>query len=103
MRIGLGQINSVLGDFTHNREQILKNSQLAAKKGCELLVFPELALFGYNPMDLPERASIVQNQIKELHHLHRQIPAGIGVLVGAITINANRFGKLYYNSAVYLE
>jgi NAD+ synthase (glutamine-hydrolysing) len=103
MRIGLAQINPTLGDFEGNRLKIVEYVQRAFDKKCDLVVFPELALMGYLPNDMLERRSIVDEQLKELAKLQKQIPAGIGVLVGAMTLSGLKKGKPYRNSAVLLE
>lgn len=103
MRIALAQINSKLGDFKSNASKILEYVRRAKEKHSELVIFPEAALFGYHPVDLLERPSVVQAQEAELKNLHAQIPSGIGVLVGAIVQNQNRVGKRYWNAAVFLE
>ncbi len=103
MRIGIAQINAFLGDFKGNREKILSTTHRALERRCDLLVFPEAALFGYHPVDLLERPSVVEAQLKELKNLHNKMPKGISILVGAITKNTKTFGKPYFNSAVLLE
>ena len=103
MRISLAQINSWLGDFAGNREKILRAVDKAVDQGCDLVVFPEAALFGYHPCDLLERPKVVEAQLKELERIHKAIPKGVGVLVGAIGLNPKREGKSYHNSAVLLE
>jgi NAD+ synthase (glutamine-hydrolysing) len=115
VQIGLAQINSTLGDFSGNREKILAYVNRAKERRCELVVFPELALFGYQPMDLLERDSIVQEQLKELNKLKSQMPAGILAIVGCVTRapckkTAGRENvphplesKRYFNSAAVIE
>ena len=102
MRVGLAQINSTLGDFSGNREKIVAFTERALEKRCDLVVFPELSLMGYLPNDLLERESIVDLQLKEFAKLTKQIPAGIGVLVGLITKSKRKKGKRYHNSAALL-
>ncbi len=102
MRVGLAQMNSTLGDFAGNREKIVELSRRALEKRCDLVVFPELTLIGYPPNDLLERASIVEAQLKEFQKLTKQIPAGIGVLVGLITRSKRKKGKPYHNTAALL-
>lgn len=102
MKIGLAQINAWLGDFQGNAEKILKFVMEAHELKCDLVVFPEAALFGYHPCDLLERHAIVEAQMHELRLLHRRLPAGIAVLVGAIVPNSEA-GKAYQNVAVFLE
>lgn len=103
MRIGLAQINSWLGDFAGNADKIISVTKQASKENCDLLVFPEAALFGYHPCDLLERPKVVEAQLKELDRIHKAVPKGMGLLVGAIGLNPKRVGKSYHNSAVLLE
>ncbi|UOF00472.1 NAD+ synthase [Bdellovibrio reynosensis] len=102
MRIALAQINPVLGDFSSNKEKILSFIQQAQQRKCELVVFPECALFGYHPFDLLEREKIVAKQEAELKDLVKKIPANIGVIFGLITKNPEKMGRPYYNSAVFV-
>lgn len=85
MRIALAQMNPTLGDFAGNRSKILSFSRQAIELGAELVVFPEHALFGYLPADLLERHSIVDDQLRELKALEKEIPHGISLLVGCVT------------------
>ena len=103
MRIAIAQINSTLGSFNSNAKKIEGEIQKAAKQGVDLLVFPEASLFGYHPMDLLERAAIVDEQNRCLEVLNRKIPQKMSVLVGAITKNPKKKGKPYHNSAVLLR
>lgn len=113
MLIGLAQINSTLGDFSINREKILAFAKRAKDRRCDLVVFPELSLFGYQPMDLLERKSVVDAQLRELKTLSANIPKGIVVIVGCVTrvqttgrqpsSNHELATKQYLNSAAVLE
>lgn len=103
MRIALAQINSILGDFEANKTKILEFIQRARERRCDLVVFPEAALFGYHPVDLLERPSIVAEQEKCLREIHKAIPKDIAVLLGAIVMNKSKKGKPYWNAAVFLE
>lgn len=103
MRIALAQIDPTLGAFSENREKILNFIKRAHQQDSDLIVFPEASLFGYHPVDLLERPTVVREQEAELKKLARQIPAGITVVVGAITTNSKPAGKPFLNSAVLLE
>ena len=52
MRIGLLQINPIVGDLAGNARRIAEAARQAAAKGAHLLVAPELSLVGYLPRDL---------------------------------------------------
>lgn len=103
MRIGLAQINCTLGDFKANRLKILEFTRRALERECDLVVFPELSLMGYLPNDLLERESIIDEQLKEFARLSKEIPKGIGVVVGLMTKSKRKKGKPYHNSAALLE
>lgn len=102
MRLAIGQINSRLGDFIGNKDKILEWTQRAAESGCDLVVFPEASLFGYHPVDLLERPSLVKQQTAVLKKLHAELPQKVGVLIGAIVENTGA-GKAFWNAAVFLE
>ncbi len=102
MRIALAQINTVLGDFSGNREKIIQFTKQAAAKRCELVVFPEMTLMGYLPNDILERASVVDAQLAEFEKLHKQLPKNIAIVIGLVTKSKNKKGKPYFNSAAFL-
>lgn len=103
MRIATAQINTHIANFEQNYQKIIEYSQKAKDNECDLVIFPELSLFGYWPSDLLERKELVAEQIKYIAKIKKNIPKGIGVLFGAVTLNAAKSGKYYYNSAVFLE
>ncbi|MCX7977784.1 MAG: NAD+ synthase [Bdellovibrionaceae bacterium] len=102
MRVAIAQINSTLGDFSSNSKLISKYINKAAERSVRLLVFPEGSLFGYYPADLLERRELVLEQMRELVRIQRQMPEGIYALVGCYTLNRNKKGRPYYNSAALL-
>ncbi len=52
IRIGLCQLNTLVGDLDGNVARILTAYDEAEAAGCDLAVFPELAITGYPPEDL---------------------------------------------------
>ena len=103
MRIGLAQINPHLGSFKKNREKILEWIGRAADRRCDLVLFPEMSLFGYHPGDLLERESVVKEQIKEFDRLAKKMPEGITALVGLVHRNTKKRGKKFINAAALLQ
>jgi NAD+ synthase (glutamine-hydrolysing) len=52
LRVALCQINTTVGDLEGNVERVVAALSDAEAQGCDLAVFPELALTGYPPEDL---------------------------------------------------
>jgi NAD+ synthase (glutamine-hydrolysing) len=59
IRLALCQLNTVVGDLDGNVERILAAYDEAESAGCDLAVFPELAITGYPPEDLVLRPRFV--------------------------------------------
>lgn len=101
MKIALVQINPVVGDFATNQATIRAWSDRAKAAGCNLAIFPELALSGYPPQDLLERPAFVSRQEEAWQELRRQV-SGIDLLCGLITRNTAAVGKPLFNSAALM-
>ena len=52
LRLALCQLNTVVGDLDGNVARLLDAYERADAAGCDLAVFPELAITGYPPEDL---------------------------------------------------
>ena len=102
MKIGLVQINPVIGDFAHNSEQVVSWAEKAREKGCDLAIFSELALCGYPPQDLLERPAFIVEHDKALRELIPRI-SGIGVIFGHLEKHTDSSGKPLHNSASLIE
>ncbi len=103
MKIALVQINPVIGDFTENSQKILNACHDALKKGCTLVIFPELALSGYPPHDLLERPAYLAAHDQALDKLCTELPK-IDILIGCIEKRVLKgSGKRLYNSAFLIQ
>ncbi|BHH83691.1 NAD+ synthase [Desulforhopalus sp. 52FAK] len=102
MKIGLVQINPVIGDFANNCKRILKWAIHAKEQGCELVVFPELAISGYPPQDLLERQSFIEDHNSALEELLFQLPE-VDVMLGCFEKSKLAHGKQLYNSAIVIR
>ena len=107
MRIALGQINPTIGDFEGNRRLIEAAVDQSARGGADLVVFPELALCGYPPKDLLERAGFRAAAAESLRALAAALgarPSGPGVIVGfPETLAADGSGIPLANAAALIE
>jgi NAD+ synthase (glutamine-hydrolysing) len=97
MRISIAQINSTIGDFSGNREKILAFSRRAAEQGADLVLFPELAVSGYPPMDLLDQDRFVELNIRTVHTLQRELPGDLAVGLGFVNRNPYSGGKSLVN------
>ena len=69
MKVALGQVNPKIGDFKGNGDKILDYIKQAADLGAELVIFPELCLCGYPPMDLLDQSSFVEKNLESLRRI----------------------------------
>ena len=61
LRVGLAQLNTVVGDIDGNASRIIELMARASTLGCDLVAFPELAITGYPPEDLLLRSGFVDD------------------------------------------
>lgn len=102
MKIALAQLNYMIGDFEGNLAKIAGAVADSKSKGAELVVFSELSICGYPPLDLLEREEFIHTCDLYVRKLARMVDPDIGVLVGSPEFNNNREGKLLFNSVFFL-
>ena len=78
MRLALAQVNPTVGDLAGNRQIIEEAIGKAREAAADLVVFSEMALTGYPPMDLLDRKGFVRDQMRELDAL---VAASEGITV----------------------
>jgi NAD+ synthase (glutamine-hydrolysing) len=99
MRVSVAQINSTIGDFAGNRQKIIAFAKKARDgEGADFVLFPELAVCGYPPMDLLDQDCFVEQNIRSLRLLQRELPAGIAVGAGYVNRNPSLRGKALVNA-----
>ena len=106
MKIYLAQFNPIVGDLDGNAEKIINISLDAFKSSADLVLTPELSLWGYPPKDLLFNRSLIKKQNKILNKLSIDIANKFGnlsVIIGiAETIDDNFYPNLY-NSIALIE
>ncbi len=83
MRVGIGQINAHVGAIEANTTRIVEIIEEAKAAGCDLIVFPELAVCGYSPYDLFWRDGFIDACQQAIARI-RDASSGVGVIVGGI-------------------
>src|SRR5437870_11196325 len=81
MRVGVAQLDQIVGDFSGNAKRILDAIGEARHGGADLVVTPELSLCGYPPEDLLLRRAFLSACADELSHLAAAV-SGVTALVG---------------------
>lgn len=99
MKIALCQINPIIGNLDYNKDKIIKGYEKGVKAKADLVIFPELALVGYPPLDLVEKSEFRKAVNKKIIELAK-ITGDAGLLFGAITEDNDRIGTNIHNSAV---
>ena len=103
MKIGIAQINSVVGDFPGNAKRLIAAYRECIDQGAELVISPELSLVGYPPRDLVFKSSFVPKCLQALDYLAEEIRE-IPMLVGYVDHHHPRQpGKPFRNAAAWLE
>ena len=77
------QLNPVVGDFKANSARILEAVRRAEEQGAELVLTPELSLWGYPPRDQLLEPSRIEQQDSALQWLVNQLNSSVTLLVGA--------------------
>ncbi|MDP3694663.1 MAG: nitrilase-related carbon-nitrogen hydrolase, partial [Desulfocapsaceae bacterium] len=102
MKIALVQINPVIGDFAENCHAIVLAAEQALTQGCELAIFPEMAVSGYPPQDLLERKSFLENHDRAVVQLVSDLPP-LAVMFGCLEQRQGLPGKPLYNSVAVAQ
>jgi NAD+ synthase (glutamine-hydrolysing) len=91
-RIGLAQLNAVVGDITGNLGRVLSFCKQAEKNQVDLVLFPELCLTGYPPEDLLLKASFVRDNLEALKTLCKKLAqTKLVAVVGFVDFNKDNF------------
>jgi NAD+ synthase (glutamine-hydrolysing) len=102
MKIAIAQINPIIGDFSHNCNLMIRYSEMAKDRNCDLVVFSELVIPGYPPRDLLEKLDFIQSNMAALQYVMECIQ-GIGVICGFVEKNPADQGNPLFNAAALFE
>ncbi len=102
MKIALAQLNYTVGDFDNNSQKIIQHIQLAQQQKAELIVFSELSLCGYPPLDFLENKDFI-NKIDVYIQKIATHCQDITAIIGTPQVNTSGKGKHLFNSAVVIS
>ena len=98
MKLAICQINPSLGDFKNNKLKILKYIERSNYLNANIIVFPELSLCGYPPMDLIWDNGFIEQNNKALNEIASY--ANVPIILGCIRSVGN---KIFNSAAIFFE
>jgi len=103
MKIGVLQLNPVVGDLEGNAAKIAAAVRKAALSGADFCVTSELALTGYPPRDLLLYGGFVERAYAVAETLAHDLADTVPLLLGSVVENTSGQGKMVYNCALWCE
>ena len=82
MNIALAQINPVMGNISLNQKKILNWCLKAKKQRADVIIFPEMAISGYSPLDILKQKCFLQKTKKSIQTICQKLPNGLTVILG---------------------
>jgi NAD+ synthase (glutamine-hydrolysing) len=102
MKITIAQLNYHIGNFEGNKNLICRAIDKAKSDGSDLVVFSELCVPGYPPLDLLDRVDFIEKCDRTIGEI-AACCKGIAAIVGSPVRNKKSEGKKLYNSALFLS
>jgi len=102
MRVTIGQINTINGDYEGNVARILRAIEQAKNDHSDLVVFPEVTIQGYTSLDWFLDKDVVRSCLDPLNTIVAAT-AGLTAIVGTVRPNDQATGRRLYNSAAVIR
>lgn len=99
MKLALFQIDPIIGDIKGNKEKIINGYRRAINDGADLVIFPELALPGYSPLDLVEKKEFRDAVNSAATEIAAQTNSA-GLLFGSLAEEDDLVGTNLFNAAL---
>ena len=99
MKFTVAQLNYHIGNFAGNRDLICSAIRKAKAEESDLIIFSELCIPGYPPLDLLDRQDFIEKCDLTVQEIAKEC-TGIAAIVGSPTINKKPEGK---NSLIQLS
>lgn len=97
MKITYAQLNLKVGDLKNNFKKIEKAYLKALKDNSDIIVYPEIATLGYQPLDLLENKKMVEENIKLIENFAKKTGRTCAV-IGYVDLNKSSYGKKLRNA-----
>jgi len=102
MRVTIGQINTINGDFDSNTESIIRAIEHAKREHSDLVVFPETCIQGYTSFDWFLDRDVQRCALEPLQKIV-DATKGITAVVGTVRPSGLLTGRRLYNSAAVIR
>ena len=102
MKIGIAQMNSIVGDLSFNADEIISRYQDLVSSGADLVITPELSVTGYPPRDLIFRSKFIDDNLKVIEKIAEKV-GNVPIVVGCIDYNTQNTGNPFENAAVVIK
>ncbi|MCH8485622.1 MAG: NAD+ synthase [Candidatus Cyclonatronum sp.] len=102
MKIRLAQLNPTIGDIRGNVAQMRVAYKQAAADGIDLIVYPELCVCGYPPLDLLERRDFITTIEQQVRAFVSET-GDTGAIFGTPVRNSGKAGRPLYNAAILAQ
>ena len=97
LKISLVQNNCIVGGTESNAECVLLKANQAEEKGSDLIIFPEMFLSGYQPLDLVNKPSFLQSIFFQVQNIAKKTKEfNIRILIGAPWRLDNKIYNVYW-------
>ncbi len=102
MKVGIAQINPIVGDFEGNSLRIVNAYRFAVASGADLVVFPERCLTGLPCLDLLRRESFVNANLRALADLAVRLD-GPSAIVGFVQPDEATSSKALFDAVAVVS
>jgi NAD+ synthase (glutamine-hydrolysing) len=102
MRITVAQLNYHIANFDFNKNQICTAIRKARDEKSDLIIFSELCISGYPPLDLLDRYDFIEKCRQTVDEIAEEC-IDITAIIGSPVINTRPEGKKLFNSALAIS
>ena len=102
MRVTIGQINTINGDFDYNTASIIRAIEQAKRENSDLVVLPETCIQGYTSLDWFLDRDVQRCALDPLKKIV-EATKGITAIVGTVRPSNLPTGRRLYNSAAVIR